>query len=64
MSRSVVVVTRCVVDASHAGVDHVMAFSDLTRQAFVRRLGFAETLQLNTDRAGSRTRHQQDRASA
>lgn len=37
---------RVVVDAAHAGVDHVMAFHDLTRQAFVRRLGFAETLEL------------------
>jgi len=37
---------RSVVDAAKAGVDHVMAFSDLTREAFVRRLGFAETLEL------------------
>lgn len=37
---------RSVVDAAHAGVDHVMAFADLTREAFVRRLGFAETLEL------------------
>ncbi|WP_199538879.1 SDR family NAD(P)-dependent oxidoreductase [Desertihabitans brevis] len=37
---------RSVVDASHAGVDHVVAFADLTREAFVRRLGFAETLEL------------------
>ncbi|MEV5322571.1 SDR family oxidoreductase [Nonomuraea sp. NPDC052634] len=37
---------RSVVDAAQAGVEHVMAFSDLTRQAFVRRLGFAETLEL------------------
>jgi NAD(P)-dependent dehydrogenase (short-subunit alcohol dehydrogenase family) len=37
---------RSVVDAARAGVDHVMAFSDLTREAFVRRLGFAETLEL------------------
>lgn len=37
---------RSVVDAADAGVDHVMAFSDLTREAFVRRLGFAETLEL------------------
>ncbi len=37
---------RSVVDAAHAGVDHVMAFSDLTREAFVRRLGFGETLEL------------------
>ncbi len=37
---------RSVVDAARAGVDHVMAFSDLTREAFVRRLGFAETLML------------------
>ncbi|GAA1655971.1 SDR family oxidoreductase [Nonomuraea maheshkhaliensis] len=37
---------RSVVDAARAGVDHVMAFSDLTREAFVRRLGFGETLEL------------------
>ena len=37
---------RSVVDAAQAGVDHVMAFSDLTREAFVRRLGFTETLEL------------------
>lgn len=37
---------RSVVDAAGAGVDHVMAFSDLTREAFVRRLGYAETLEL------------------
>jgi NAD(P)-dependent dehydrogenase (short-subunit alcohol dehydrogenase family) len=37
---------RSVVDAANAGVDHVMAVSDLTREAFVRRLGFAETLEL------------------
>ncbi|WP_280402371.1 SDR family NAD(P)-dependent oxidoreductase [Nocardia carnea] len=37
---------RSVVDAAQAGVDHVMAFSDLTREAFVRRLGYAETLEL------------------
>lgn len=37
---------RSVVDAAHAGVEHVMAFSDLTREAFVRRLGFGETLEL------------------
>jgi len=37
---------RSVVDAARAGVDHVMAFSDMTREAFVRRLGFAETLEL------------------
>ncbi|GAA1749704.1 SDR family NAD(P)-dependent oxidoreductase [Streptomonospora arabica] len=37
---------RSVVDAARAGADHVMAFSDLTREAFVRRLGFAETLEL------------------
>jgi hypothetical protein len=36
---------RSVVDAAR-GVDHVMAFSDLTRGDFVRRLGFAETLEL------------------
>jgi hypothetical protein len=35
-----------VVDAARAGTDHVMAFSDLTREAFVRRLGSAETLDL------------------
>jgi hypothetical protein len=28
------------------GVDHVMPFSDLTREVVVRRLGFAETLDL------------------
>ncbi|WP_307130732.1 SDR family NAD(P)-dependent oxidoreductase [Streptomyces aurantiacus] len=39
---------RSVVDAAQAGVDHVMAFSDLTREAFVRRLGFAETLELKS----------------
>lgn len=37
---------RSVVDAAEAGVDHVMAFSDLTREAFVRRLGFAQTLEV------------------
>ncbi|MDH6630411.1 NAD(P)-dependent dehydrogenase (short-subunit alcohol dehydrogenase family) [Streptomyces sp. LBL] len=37
---------RSVVDAARAGVDHVMAFSDLTREAFVRRLGFEEVLEL------------------
>lgn len=37
---------RSVVDAAEAGVDHVMAFADLTRETFVRRLGFAETLEL------------------
>ncbi|MGI5490248.1 SDR family oxidoreductase [Microtetraspora malaysiensis] len=37
---------RSVVDAANAGVDHVMAFSDQTREAFVRRLGFAETLEV------------------
>jgi hypothetical protein len=37
---------RSVVDAARAGVDHVMAFADLTREEFVRRLGFAETLEL------------------
>ncbi|MGA5454254.1 SDR family oxidoreductase [Streptomyces umbrinus] len=37
---------RSVVDAAQAGVDHVMAFSDLTREVFVRRLGFAETLEV------------------
>ncbi|MFD3307016.1 SDR family oxidoreductase [Streptomyces sp. NPDC058694] len=39
---------RSVVDAAEAGVDHVMAFSDLTREAFVRRLGFAETLKVKS----------------
>lgn len=37
---------RTVVDFTEAGVDHVMAFADLTRAAFVRRLGFGATLQL------------------
>ncbi|WP_433214642.1 SDR family NAD(P)-dependent oxidoreductase [Microtetraspora malaysiensis] len=37
---------RSVVDAANVGVDHVMAFSDQTREAFVRRLGFAETLEV------------------
>jgi hypothetical protein len=37
---------RSVVDFTVAGVDHVMAFSDLTREAFVNRMGFGETLQL------------------
>lgn len=37
---------RTVVDFTEAGVDHVMAFSDLTREAFVNRMGFGETLQL------------------
>lgn len=37
---------RSVVDAAEAGVEHVMAFSDLTRETFVRRLGFAETLEV------------------
>ncbi|MDQ2811366.1 MAG: SDR family NAD(P)-dependent oxidoreductase [Actinomycetota bacterium] len=37
---------RTVVDFTEAGVDHVMAFADLTREAFVTRMGFAETLQL------------------
>lgn len=37
---------RSVVDAAEAGVDHVMAFSDLTREAYVRRLGFAGTLEV------------------
>lgn len=37
---------RTVVDFTEAGVDHVMAFADLTREAFVNRLGFGETLQL------------------
>jgi len=35
---------RTVVDFTDAGVEHVMAFSDMTRETFVRRLGFAETL--------------------
>jgi NAD(P)-dependent dehydrogenase (short-subunit alcohol dehydrogenase family) len=38
---------RTVVDFTEAGVDHVMAFSDLTREAFVNRMGFGETLQLH-----------------
>ena len=37
---------RSVVDAARAGVDHVMAFSDLAREVFVRRLGFEEVLEL------------------
>ncbi|WP_033342028.1 SDR family NAD(P)-dependent oxidoreductase [Catenuloplanes japonicus] len=37
---------RSVVDFTEAGVDHVMAFADLTREAFVERLGFGETLRL------------------
>ena len=37
---------RTVVDFTEAGVDHVMAFADLTREAFVTRMGFGETLQL------------------
>ncbi len=37
---------RTVVDFTEAGVDHVMAFSDLTREAFVNRMGFEETLHL------------------
>jgi len=37
---------RTVVDFTEAGVDHVMAFADLTREAFVNRMGFGETLQL------------------
>lgn len=37
---------RTVVDFTEAGVDHVMAFSDLTREAFVNRMGFGDTLTL------------------
>ncbi len=37
---------RTVVDFTDAGVEHVMAFSDMTREAFVRRMGFAETLEI------------------
>lgn len=37
---------RSVVDFTEAGVDHVMAFSDLTREAFVDRMGFGDTLKL------------------
>jgi NAD(P)-dependent dehydrogenase (short-subunit alcohol dehydrogenase family) len=37
---------RTVVDFTSAGVDHVMAFADLTRESFVRRLGFSQTLEL------------------
>ncbi|MBM2620871.1 SDR family oxidoreductase [Actinoplanes sp. LDG1-06] len=37
---------RTVVDFTEAGVEHVMAFSDLTRETFVHRLGFGQTLQL------------------
>ncbi len=39
---------RSVVDFTGAGVDHVMAFSDLTRETFVNRMGFGETLQLQS----------------
>jgi NAD(P)-dependent dehydrogenase (short-subunit alcohol dehydrogenase family) len=38
---------RTVVDFTEAGVEHVMAFSDLTREAFVTRMGFGETLTLH-----------------
>ena len=37
---------RTVVDFTDSGVDHVMAFADLTREAFVNRMGFGETLEL------------------
>ncbi|GAA2519837.1 SDR family NAD(P)-dependent oxidoreductase [Winogradskya humida] len=37
---------RTVVDFTEAGVDHVMAFADLTREAFVTRMGFGDTLLL------------------
>lgn len=37
---------RIVVDFTEAGVEHVMAFSDLTREAFVNRMGFGDTLTL------------------
>lgn len=37
---------RTVVDFTEAGVEHVMAFSDLTREAFVNRMGFGEALTL------------------
>jgi NAD(P)-dependent dehydrogenase (short-subunit alcohol dehydrogenase family) len=37
---------RTVIDFTAAGVDHVMAFADLTREAFVNRMGFGETLLL------------------
>lgn len=37
---------RTVVDFTEAGVEHVMAFSDLTREAFVNRMGFGDTLTL------------------
>ncbi|WP_033226528.1 MULTISPECIES: SDR family oxidoreductase [unclassified Streptomyces] len=35
---------RTVVDFTGAGVDHVMAFSDLTRETFVHRMGFGGML--------------------
>lgn len=38
---------RTVVDFTSAGVDHVMAFADQTRERFVERLGFGETLRLS-----------------
>lgn len=38
---------RTVVDFTEAGVEHVMAFSDLTRETFVNRMGFGDTLTLN-----------------
>lgn len=37
---------RIVVGFTEAGVEHVMAFSDLTREAFVNRMGFGDTLTL------------------
>jgi len=37
---------RTVIDFTDAGVDHVMAFADLTRETFVNRMGFGETLAL------------------
>ncbi|MCE0535473.1 hypothetical protein LWF15_08125 [Kineosporia rhizophila] len=37
---------RTGVDFTGAGVEHVMAFSDLTREAFVRRMGFGGPLRL------------------
>ncbi|MFE0930596.1 SDR family oxidoreductase [Streptomyces mutabilis] len=37
---------RTVVDFTEAGVDHVMAFSDLVRESFVHRMGFGDLLRL------------------
>ncbi|EHN80386.1 short-chain dehydrogenase/reductase SDR [Streptomyces coelicoflavus ZG0656] len=38
---------RTVVDFTEAGVDHVMAFSDLVRESFVHRMGFGDLLRLH-----------------